>query len=178
MLRRACQDAANRRSGHKVAVNLSPIQFAHADIKSLVEGVLRSTGLDPKRFELEITESSIVVDKERAMTALMSLKALGVSIAIDDFGTGHSSLDTFRSFPFDKIKLDRSFVADLDGVSSSRAMGRAVLAMGHGLGIPILAEGVENSTQLDILREEGCHQVQGYLLGRPSSIFTNGKDVA
>jgi diguanylate cyclase (GGDEF)-like protein/PAS domain S-box-containing protein len=167
VLRRACQDAAGWQSAHKVAVNLSPIQFAHADIKGLVEDVLRATKLDPKRLELEITESSIIVDKERAMAALTSLKALGVSIAIDDFGTGYSSLDTLRSFPFDKIKLDRSFMTDLDSTSGSRAMIRAVLAMGHGLNIPILAEGVETSDQLEILRVEGCHEVQGYLLGRP-----------
>lgn len=167
VLRRACQDAAGWQSAHKVAVNLSPIQFAHADIKGLVEDVLRATKLDPKRLELEITDSSIIVDKERAMAALTSLKTLGVSIAIDDFGTGYSSLDTLRSFPFDKIKLDRSFMTDLDSTSGSRAMIRAALAMGHGLNIPILAEGVETSDQLEILRVEGCHEVQGYLLGRP-----------
>ncbi|RYE66378.1 MAG: EAL domain-containing protein, partial [Rhizobiaceae bacterium] len=129
--------------------------------------VLLETGLKPSRLELEITESSIISDKQRAMNALRSIKALGVSIAIDDFGTGYSSLETLRSFPFDKIKLDRSFLTEVDRSEQATAMVRAILALGQGLQIPVLAEGVETVNQLDILRREGCHEVQGYLLGRP-----------
>jgi diguanylate cyclase (GGDEF)-like protein/PAS domain S-box-containing protein len=167
VLREACREAAKWAPQLKVAVNLSPVQIAHADIGALVDKVLQETGLDPNRLELEITETSIIVDKNRAMVALQAIKALGVSIAIDDFGTGYSSLETLRSFPFDKIKLDRSFMAELDESEEAKAMVRAILALGQGLRIPVLAEGVETNEQLDILRSEGCHEAQGYLLGRP-----------
>jgi PAS domain S-box/diguanylate cyclase (GGDEF) domain len=167
VLREACREAATWEPHLKVAVNLSPVQIAHADIGALVDQVLQETKLDPSRLELEITESSIIVDKNRAMAALQAIKALGVSIAIDDFGTGYSSLETLRSFPFDKIKLDRSFMTELNESDEAKAMVRAILALGQGLRIPVLAEGVETSEQLDILRSEGCHEAQGYLLGRP-----------
>lgn len=167
VLREACREAANWPNDYKVAVNLSPVQIAHADMPALVHTVLLETGLKPSRLELEITESSIISDKQRAMNALRSIKALGVSIAIDDFGTGYSSLETLRSFPFDKIKLDRSFLTEVDRSEQATAMVRAILALGQGLQIPVLAEGVETVNQLDILRREGCHEVQGYLLGRP-----------
>lgn len=170
VLTEACREAVTWPNGQKVAVNLSPVQFAHTDILALVQKVLRETGLHPSRLELEITESSIIVDKDRAMAALSSLKAIGVAIAIDDFGTGYSSLDTLRSFPFDKIKLDRSFVAELQSNEESKAMIRAVLALGSGLGIRVLAEGVETDEQLSILKDEGCEEVQGYLLGKPSPV--------
>ncbi|WHA44142.1 bifunctional diguanylate cyclase/phosphodiesterase [Agrobacterium larrymoorei] len=167
VLRQACHEAASWPNDLKVAVNLSPVQIAHADTVSLVISVLKETGLDPRRLELEITENSIIVDKQRAMNALNLIKALGVSIAIDDFGTGYSSLELLRSFPFDKIKLDRSFMVELQESDEARAMVRAILSLGQGLRIPVLAEGVETNEQLDILRTEGCQEAQGYLLGRP-----------
>lgn len=170
VLREACKEAARWPVGHKVAVNLSPVQIAHTDMPALVHAVLIETGLAASRLELEITESSIFSDKQRALHALRAIKALGVSIAIDDFGTGYSSLETLQSFPFDKIKLDRSFLADVERSEEAKAMVRAILALGQGLRIPVLAEGVETSRQLDILREEGCHEAQGYLLGRPMAI--------
>lgn len=174
VLREACREAASWPSHLKVAVNLSPVQIAHTDLQALVRSVLDDTGIDPTRLELEITESSIIVDKERAMTALTAIKALGVSIAIDDFGTGYSSLELLRSFPFDKIKLDKSFLVELEKSSEAKAMVRAILALGQGLRIPVLAEGVETIDQLDILRLEGCHEAQGYLLGRPMPIKDQG----
>lgn len=170
VLREACREAAAWPVAHKVAVNLSPVQIAHTDMPDLVHRVLLETGLKPSRLELEITESSIFSDKQRALHALRAIKALGVSIAIDDFGTGYSSLETLQSFPFDKIKLDRSFLADVERSEEAKAMVRAILALGQGLRIPVLAEGVETSSQLDILRQEGCHEAQGYLLGRPMAI--------
>lgn len=170
VLREACREAAAWPVAHKVAVNLSPVQIAHTDMPDLVHRVLLETGLKPSRLELEITESSIFSDKQRALHALRAIKALGVSIAIDDFGTGYSSLETLQSFPFDKIKLDRSFLADVERSEEAKAMVRAILALGQGLRIPVLAEGVETSSQLDILRQEGCHEAQGYLLGRPMPI--------
>lgn len=170
VLREACREAARWPVDHKVAVNLSPVQIAHTDMPALVHQVLLETGLKPSRLELEITESSIFSDKQRALHALRAIKALGVSIAIDDFGTGYSSLETLQSFPFDKIKLDRSFLIDVERSEEAKAMVRAILALGQGLRIPVLAEGVETSHQLDILRQEGCHEAQGYLLGRPMPI--------
>ncbi len=167
VLREACREAASWSDDFKVAVNLSPVQIAHADMPALVETVLRETGLPASRLELEITESSIIQDKVRALAALTAIKALGVSIAMDDFGTGYSSMETLRSFPFDKIKLDRSFLTGVEHSDEAKAMVRAVLALGQGLRIPVLAEGVETAQQLDMLRHEGCHEVQGYLLGRP-----------
>ncbi len=170
VLRQACLEAAKWPNDYKVAVNLSPVQIAHADMPALVHTVLLETGLKASRLELEITESSIFSDKQRALHALRAIKALGVSIAIDDFGTGYSSLETLQSFPFDKIKLDRSFLADVEQSNEAKAMVRAILALGQGLRIPVLAEGVETHDQLHILREEGCHEAQGFLFGRPMPI--------
>ena len=129
--------------------------------------VLIETGLAPSRLELEITETAMITDMERTTHVLRQLKLLGVSIAMDDFGTGYSSLSTLRAFPFDKIKLDRSFMSELDGGPESAAIIRAVLALGESLHIPVLAEGVETLDQLSFLRDQGCDEVQGYLLGRP-----------
>ncbi len=131
---------------------------------------LAETGLDPVRLELEITETTIIGDKQRALETLRQIKALGVTIAIDDFGTGYSSLDTLRSFPFDKIKLDRSFMNEVEDNAEAKAILRAILALGRSLNVPVLAEGVETASQLAILREEGCDEAQGYLLGRPQPI--------
>jgi diguanylate cyclase (GGDEF)-like protein len=168
VLRTACRQAASWSNGHKIAVNLSPVQFAHADLAKLVHQILVETGLSPKR--LELTESTIVADKVRTLHVLRQIKALGVTIAIDDFGTGYSSLDTLRSFPFDKIKLDRSFMADVERSPQAKAIIRAVLTLGRSLDIPVLAEGVETHVQLTILQVEGCNEAQGYFLGRPKPI--------
>ncbi len=167
VLREACREAASWPEKHKIAVNLSPIQIANQDIARLVHTVLLETGLEPWRLELEITESSIIVDKDRALLTLRQVKNLGVSIAIDDFGTGYSSLETLRAFPFDKIKLDRSFMSEVETSDQSKAIIRAILALGQSLSIPVLAEGVETDVQLAILLDEGCDEAQGYLLGRP-----------
>ncbi|WP_283194178.1 EAL domain-containing protein [Rhizobium sp. AN80A] len=167
VLREACKEAAGWAEKHKIAVNLSPVQIGHQDIAHLVHSVLFETGLEPWRLELEITESSIIVDKDRALLTLRQVKNLGVSIAIDDFGTGYSSLETLRSFPFDKIKLDRSFMNEVETSEQAKAIIRAILALGQSLSIPVLAEGVETDVQLGILLDEGCDEAQGYLLGRP-----------
>ena len=170
VLRTACRQAASWDNDHKIAVNLSPVQFAHADLAKLVHQILVETGLSPNRLELELTESTIVADKFRTLHVLRQIKALGVTIAIDDFGTGYSSLDTLRSFPFDKIKLDRSFMADVERSPQAKAIIRAVLTLGRSLEIPVLAEGVETHVQLAILQVEGCNEAQGYFLGRPQPI--------
>ena len=143
--------------------------------------ILLETGLAPSRLELEITETAMISDMERTTHVLRQLKALGVTIAMDDFGTGYSSLSTLKAFPFDKIKLDRSFMTELDGEApQSRAIIRAVLTIGESLAIPVLAEGVETAEQLAFLRAQGCDEVQGYLLGRPqpeADALSNGAAV-
>jgi len=168
VLRTACAKAATWDHPYKIAVNLSPVQFAHADLPKLVHEILLETGLRPSRLELEITESTIIADKNRTLNILRRIKALGVTIAIDDFGTGYSSLETLRAFPFDKIKLDRSFMSEVETSPQAKAIIRAVLALGQSLHIPVLAEGVETQSQLSILRAEGCNEAQGFLLGRPA----------
>lgn len=167
VLREACREAVTWDNEHKIAVNLSPVQLGNADVADLVHRVLLETGLDPRRLELEITESTIIGDKERALNTLRRIKAFGVTIAIDDFGTGYSSLETLRAFPFDKIKLDRSFMSEVEASPEAKAIIRAILALGQTLRVPVLAEGVETRSQLDILLDEGCDEAQGYFLGRP-----------
>jgi diguanylate cyclase (GGDEF)-like protein/PAS domain S-box-containing protein len=169
VLREACREAARWTGGHKIAVNLSPVQLCHADMAAVVLKVLVETGMSPGRLEIEITESSIITDKERALHTMRQIKELGVQIAIDDFGTGYSSLETLRAFPFDKIKLDKSFMAEVATSPQSKAIVRAILTLGRSLGIAVLAEGVETQAQLDILVDERCDEAQGYLLGRPTS---------
>jgi diguanylate cyclase (GGDEF)-like protein/PAS domain S-box-containing protein len=174
VLREACRVAASWDEPHKIAVNLSPIQLGHQDMAAIIRQVLVETGLNPRRLEIEITESSIITDKERALHTLRQIKALGVSIAIDDFGTGYSSLETLRAFPFDKIKLDRSFMNEVETSQQAKAIIRAILALGRSLDVPVLAEGVETSDQLEILQTEGCDEAQGYLLGRPQPVTSLG----
>lgn len=173
VLRRACSDAALWPDDLTVAVNLSAIQLMQPDLVRHVAQVLIDSGLPARRLVLEITESAIIADKARALHVLRQIKALGISIAMDDFGTGYSSLSTLRAFPFDKIKLDRSFMTELDQEPQSAAIVRAVLALGESLSIPVLAEGVETVEQLAFLREQGCQEAQGYLLGRPMRLSQN-----
>jgi EAL domain-containing protein (putative c-di-GMP-specific phosphodiesterase class I) len=174
VLRAACREAASWPVARRIAVNISPLQLSHTGLVETVRDILTETGLSPKLLELEVTESAIIRDQARALHILREIKALGVSIAIDDFGTGYSSLATLRSFPFDKIKLDRSFVTDLEQNVQSKAFVRAILALGQSLDIPVLAEGVETQSQMDILQEEGCNQVQGFLLGYPAPAIQLG----
>jgi len=173
----ACREAAGWAEPHRIAVNLSPVQLGHVDLPRLVQQVLLDTGLSPARLELEITETAMIADPVRTLHVLRQLKAIGVSVAMDDFGTGYSSLSTLRSFPFDKIKLDRSFMVELDRPQSA-AILRAVLTLGESLHIPVLAEGVETVEQLRFLREQGCDEAQGYLLGRPGPLPARGREDA
>ncbi len=170
VLRTACEAAVTWDQPLKIAVNLSPVQFAHADLPRMVHQTLIATGLSPRRLELELTESTIIGDKVRSLHILRQIKALGVAVALDDFGTGYSSLETLRAFPFDKIKLDRSFMSEIETSPQSKAIVRAVLALGKSLEVPVLAEGIETAAQLDILAAEGCDEGQGYLLGRPGPL--------
>ena len=151
-------------------MNLSPIQFRHGDLPALVHTVLLESGLAPNRLELEITEGVLIGDFSRAVSILRRLKALGVRVAMDDFGTGYSSLSYLQSFPFDKIKIDQTFISNLDRNVQSAAIVRAVIGLGRGLDLPVVAEGVETQAQLDFLSAEACSEVQGFLVGRPRPI--------
>ena len=163
----ACADAMLWSGEHKVAVNLSPVQFRDASLPAKVAGILEKTGLAPGRLELEITEGVLVHDVDTALQMLLELKSLGLRISMDDFGTGYSSLSYLKRFPFDKIKIDRSFVGQLETDTEDAAIVRAILAMGHSLGMTATAEGVESDAQLSYLLREGCEEAQGFLLGRP-----------
>jgi diguanylate cyclase (GGDEF)-like protein/PAS domain S-box-containing protein len=170
VLREACREAATWDKPLKIAINVSPIQFRHGDLPGLVHSVLLETGLAPSRLELEITEGVLVDDFSRAVSILRRLKSLGVQIALDDFGTGYSSLSYLHAFPFDKMKIDRTFISDLESNHHSIAIVRAVIGLGRSLKIPTLAEGVETQAQHAFLAQEGCDEVQGYLTGRPLEI--------
>ena len=153
-----------------IAVNLSPVQFRLDDLPQRVHAVLFETGLPAARLELEVTEGVMVGDFSRAQAILRQLKCLGVRIAMDDFGTGYSSLSYLQWFTFDKIKIDRSFISSLFSKPQSEAIVRAIIGLGRGRGLPVIAEGVETEDQLAFLINEGCAEAQGYLIGRPRAI--------
>jgi len=167
VLRRACAEAATWPSDVKIAVNLSPLQFKNKGLLRSVVSALAASGLSPNRLELEITESVLLQDGDTTLAILHELRELGVRISMDDFGTGYSSLSYLRKFPFDKIKIDQTFIFDMSDHSDSLAIVRAVIAMGNGLGIATTAEGVETAEQFKRLKSEGCTEVQGYLFSPP-----------
>lgn len=169
VLRAACEEAMCWPSNLRVAVNLSPVQLLKQNLPEIITQILLDTGLPPHRLELEITETAIITEKVRSLHSLRRIKALGVSVAMDDFGTGYSSLDTLHSFPFDKLKIDKSFLRQSETNQQSRAIVKAILALGKTLAIPVLAEGVETEKQLALLVEEGCNEAQGYLFGMPAA---------
>jgi diguanylate cyclase (GGDEF)-like protein/PAS domain S-box-containing protein len=170
ILRTACREAASWPRPLRIGINLSPVQFQHGDLPRLVHQVLLDTKLPPERLELEITEGVLIGDFTRALAILRRLKALGVRIAMDDFGTGYSSLSYLQSFPFDKIKIDQAFIANLGHSEQAATIIRAVIALGRGLDLPVVAEGVETREQLDFLAAENCNEIQGYFIGRPRPI--------
>jgi diguanylate cyclase (GGDEF)-like protein len=170
VLREALQQAADWPKHLRVAVNVSPAQIIHADFAELVERTLAETGVDPRRLEIEVTESLFIFDEKAALKTLERLKVLGVSVAMDDFGTGYSSLRTLRSFPFDRIKIDRSFIFDMVGNTDAAAIVNSIMGLGRALGRPVVAEGVETKEQLELLQLQGCNEVQGYLIGKPLPI--------
>ena len=166
MLRRACMDAASWPDEVRVSVNLSPAQFRIGNLLSVVMDALRLSGLPPKRLELEITETLLLEKSGQVLATLHALRALGLRISMDDFGTGYSSLSYLRSFSFDKIKIDQSFVRDLAADHDAQAIIRAIVSLGKGLGVTIAAEGIETEAELSSLRAEGCHEGQGFLFSR------------
>jgi EAL domain-containing protein (putative c-di-GMP-specific phosphodiesterase class I) len=167
VLREACREAAGWPEHVRLAVNLSPAQFRDKHLVGTVVSALAASGLPAERLELEITESVLLQDTVGNMSILHDLKALGVRISMDDFGTGYSSLSYLRSFPFDKIKIDQTFVRDILDDADALAIIKAVLDLGASLGITTTAEGVESEEQLDELRRQGCGEIQGYFISRP-----------
>jgi diguanylate cyclase (GGDEF)-like protein len=165
VLRQACAEAASWPGNTRIAVNLSPVQFDRSDIVDIVGAALRETRLEPHRLELEITEGVVMRDSGDVLATMRRLQALGVRLALDDFGTGYSSLSYLRSFPFDKVKIDGSFLADLHG--DGGVIIRAVLGLCSTLGLDTLVEGVETADQLEWLKREGCTEVQGHLFSMP-----------
>ncbi|MGH6839769.1 MAG: putative bifunctional diguanylate cyclase/phosphodiesterase, partial [Methylocella sp.] len=170
VLRAACREAATWTQPLAVAVNVSAVQIHNANFAQVVHEILIDTGLPPARLELEITETALIRDLDRALATLRRIKMLGVRIAMDDFGTGYSSLSNLRAFPFDKIKIDGSFIKSVDSGGQAAAIVRSVIGLGRGLNLPVLAEGVETSAELDFLGSELCDEAQGYLLGKPEDI--------
>ena len=163
IIRQVCSDALTWPRNVRVAINLSPVQFRSPDLVKTVFSALAVTHLDPSRLELEITETALLQDSDAVLEKLHQLKSYGVQISMDDFGTGYSSLSYLRSFPFDKIKIDQSFVRGLGKREDSLAIVRAVISLGRNLGMTTTAEGVETNDQLGILRAERCDEVQGFL---------------
>jgi predicted signal transduction protein with EAL and GGDEF domain len=170
ILRNAIMQAATWREGLRVAINLSPIQLRSPRLMSQLVTAIAHTGIDPGRIELEITENVLMQESEANVALLHKLRELGVRISLDDFGTGYSSLNYLRSFPFDKIKIDKCFVADLEQREDCQAIIRAVTSLAGTLGMDTVAEGVERKEQLDWLRQAGCTEVQGYYISYPFNI--------
>jgi diguanylate cyclase (GGDEF)-like protein len=167
ILRRACADATRWPNAVKVSVNLSPAQFRNAKLLQSVQDALSEAGLSARRLELEITEGVLLAETEATLAMLNQLHMLGVQIAMDDFGTGYSSLSYFRSFRFDRIKIDRSFVQNISGDDSALAVIRAVSGLSASLGMATTAEGVETEEQMQRLRAEGCKELQGFFFSPP-----------
>jgi diguanylate cyclase (GGDEF)-like protein/PAS domain S-box-containing protein len=167
VLRRACEEAAKWPSPVRLAVNLSPVQFKARGLYQAVINALGRSGLAGDRLELEITESVLLLNSETTLETLHQLRALGVGISIDDFGSGYSSLSYLRSFPFNRIKIDRSFVHDLTSSKESRAIIRAVVGLGSNLGMSTTAEGIETREELEYMKRHGCTEAQGYFFSRP-----------
>jgi EAL domain-containing protein (putative c-di-GMP-specific phosphodiesterase class I) len=168
VLRRACIEGKSW-PGLTVSVNVSPLQFRRPDFVDTVERILTETEFDPACLELELTESTLLGNVESAEVAMHRLKALGLRLALDDFGTGYSSLAYLRRFPFDKLKIDKSFVRSLERSPDAAAIVHAIVGLGRGLGMKVTAEGVETAEQQLFLRAAGVHSMQGYRFGRPGS---------
>lgn len=177
ILRQACFEAALWPNRHAVSVNLSPKHLADPRLIETVRSALADSGLAPERLTLELTESAIIHDRLFALEQLRALKTMGLATALDDFGVGYSSLDVLRSFPFDRIKLDASFVAEIERDEQAVSILRSVAALGVTLNMPVLAEGIEQPAQLAIVSREGCSAIQGYLIGRPSRTLVSADQV-
>jgi len=172
VLRRACNDAVRHLPEDCfVAINISPVQFMARDFIAVVDEVIRTTGIKPARLELEVTETAMMQDRERAAAILKQLSARGISVAVDDFGTGYSNLSYLIDFSFHKLKIDRSFVSRIDTDSSTGAVVSTIVGLSRALDVNTIAEGVETESQATMLRAAGCQVVQGYLFGKPAPLM-------
>ena len=178
VLHRACADAAQWPAHVNIAINISPLQFTGDYLMTEVEQALSKSGLAPSRLELEITETVLLQDNDLVLGMLRRLHNLGVCISLDDFGTGYSSLSYLRRFPFNKIKIDRSFIQNLSQEKGSAEIIRAVVGLGKALGMEVLAEGVETPEQLCVLQREGCDALQGYLFSKPQPLSEVNRIIA
>jgi EAL domain-containing protein (putative c-di-GMP-specific phosphodiesterase class I) len=167
VLHEACRAAMAWPHDVSVAVNLSTVQFRNRSLLQQIRAALSQSRLPPQRLEIEVTESLLLGDTDATLSTLHQLRALGVRISMDDFGTGYSALSYLRSFPFDKIKIDKSFVHDISAKDGSRAIVTAVIGLGRSLGMSTAAEGVETEAQLELVRRQGCTEVQGFLFSPP-----------
>ena len=167
ILRQACRDAVAWPEHVKVAVNLSAVQFRNANLVEIIRSALDDAGLPPSRLEIEVTETVLLERQSNCLTSLNQLRDLGVSVALDDFGTGYSSLSYLNLFPFDKIKIDKSFTQSVTERANCATIVNSILALGRSLGITTIVEGVETDSQLEFIRAAGATLAQGYLLGRP-----------
>ena len=170
VLRKACSDARYLPDDCFVAVNISPVQFMAKDFIGIVQDVMKATGIKPERLELEVTETAMMQDRERAAVILRELNDMGLSVAVDDFGTGYSNLSYLIDFSFQKLKIDRSFVSRIESDSSSGAVVSTIVGLSRALGVNTIAEGVETESQATLLRAAGCQVVQGYLYGKPAPL--------
>jgi EAL domain-containing protein (putative c-di-GMP-specific phosphodiesterase class I) len=175
VIKQACSDAAAWPNDIRVAVNLSPLQFKAGSVLSSVKAALKSAGMQANRLECEITESILLQDTKSTIETLRELQNIGVRIAMDDFGTGYSSLSYLMKFPFDKIKIDQSFVREITSSQESRAIIQAVVGLAKQLKIKTTAEGVETQEQLEFLANQGCAELQGYLFSRPVPVAELGR---
>lgn len=170
VLAAACREAAKWRNPLSISVNISAASLHNRHLPTILQNILSASGLDPARLELEVTETTLIADFERALETMLSVKAMGVRIAMDDFGTGYSSLTYLRTFPFDRLKIDRTFIGSVTNCDQSATIVRAVLGLGRSLGLPVVAEGVETPEELRFLAGEHCDEAQGYLIGKPACI--------
>jgi diguanylate cyclase (GGDEF)-like protein len=176
VLRRACTDARHLPEDCFVAVNISPVQFMTKDFLQRVRAILNDSGLDPRRLELEVTETAMMQDRDRAAEILRELTAMGISVAVDDFGTGYSNLSYLIDFSFQKLKIDRSFVARMETDNSSGAVVSTIVGLSRALGVHTIAEGVETEAQATLLKAAGCEAVQGFYYGRPAPLVIQGEE--
>ena len=176
-LRTACMEVASWAKPARIAVNIASAQLTQVDLPKMVHEILYSSGLPANRLELEITEASLIEDRERTLHVIRQLKTLGVTIAMDDYGTGYSSLSTLQTYPFDKVKIDRSFINGVTANETSAAIVKATILLASSLRMSVLAEGVERQDQADFLRAEGCTEIQGFLYGRPQRSPADADDM-
>lgn len=172
IIEQVCQESVDNQVNKKISINISPVQLRHRSFIDRVREILQRTAYPLSLLEFEVTETAFIINKKLTFSILHQFQKMGISIALDDFGTGYSSLSTLRDFHFDVIKLDRSFLNDVENNFQARSFVRAIISLGNSINTPLVAEGVETEAQLKVLEEEGCSEIQGFLFGRPADILS------